>query len=74
MEAAKQYGGWESWLRLTEATRAKLLAHEMHRNMREHYEYDQRAPAEKKPGGNTALAPWVRMREAFLNGAAQPTP
>jgi len=68
IEAAKKHGGWSAWVRLTMQERALLLAHEMHLNLREHYECDLRkqpATPAKTPADN---APWTRMRNTFLGG------
>jgi len=63
IETAKQHGGWWVWSRyLSAQERVKLMAHELHKNMREHYYFDKRAPGEKvdKPKGE---APWDVMRK-----------
>jgi hypothetical protein len=46
--------------------KAQLLAHELHKKMREHYEYDLRLPAEKKPAPKNNFL--NRMRDRFLGG------
>jgi hypothetical protein len=69
VETAKKHGGWAAWRGLATVEKARLLAHELHKGMREHYEYDQRAPAkteaEKSVGGSSPLS---AMREKFLGG------
>lgn len=67
MEVAKLHGGWVMWERLPVQRRAKLIAHELHKGMRDHYYYDKRPEAEKgeKPKGE---APWDVMRKRYLGG------
>lgn len=66
IETAKHHGGWPAWLQLKAQERGMLMAHELHKSMRDHYYYDVRAPGEKveKP---KATMPWDRYREKFFN-------
>ena len=69
IETAKLHGGWPAWRGLPTVAKAELLAHELHKRMREHYGFDQRTegggrPADKKPKGDFLS----RMRDRFLGG------
>lgn len=68
IEVAKLHGGWPVWVGLSSAMKAELLAHEMHKRMREHYEFDQRTnegkPAEK-PKRHDIMSV---MRNRFFGG------
>lgn len=73
IECAKQHGGWAVWSTLSAATRGKLLAHEMHKNLRTHYESDvlRESSGQKTEGGarkSDAGTPWSAARETFFGG------
>jgi hypothetical protein len=71
IQTAKLHGGWGAWSRLPVEERAKLLAHELHLKMREHYEYDVRSPADKpdaKASAREGRGPWSDMRKQFFGG------
>lgn len=66
IEAAKKHGGWGEWLKLSVMDRGRLLAHELHAKMREHYEYDMRGDGGGASRGKDKKAPWSQMRERFF--------
>jgi len=73
IETAKLHGGWGIWIRLPVEARARLLAHEFHKNMREHYQWDMRkteaGSGVSDPGSGRrgdAGAPWSDLREKFF--------
>lgn len=68
IETAKKHGGWPVWQKLGVEDRARLLAHELHVKMREHYEYDVRNPAKPETKKTADNAPWSAMREKFYGG------
>ena len=47
IECAKQHGGWPAWSLLPVMTRGRLMAHEMEKNMRDHYSFDKRSKGDK---------------------------
>ena len=72
IETAKLHGGWAVWKSLPTEEKAELLAHELHKKMREHYEYDLRMDSSAKAtegrsssGKNNFLS---NMRDKFLGG------
>lgn len=69
IECAKLHGGWPVWVTLSPVMRGELLAHEMHKNMRTHYEHDvlrgDKGGGEKR---GDAAAPWSAVREKFFGG------
>ena len=59
IECAKLHGGWPRWAQLPDSTRGWLMAHELEKNMRDHYYFDARQKsgaggAEKPPGKSVA--------------------
>ncbi|MDE2105974.1 MAG: hypothetical protein KGL39_52615 [Patescibacteria group bacterium] len=70
METAKLHGGWPGWCGLPAQMRGKLMAHELHKNMREHYYFDMKNPDEQSKA-EKPKAPWDAAREKFFGG--QPT-
>lgn len=59
------HGGWQAWERLPLVMRAKLLAHEFEKNMRDHYMMDQRKeekPEEEKEPGAFSLGEQIRRK------------
>lgn len=66
IETAKKHGGWGAWMRLPAVDRGKLMAHEMHSNMRQHYEFDQRQAPEKAAEKKDSASPWSAMRKRFF--------
>lgn len=67
IETAKLHGGWAVWERLPCSTRGRLLAHEQHKAMREHYAHDLRS-AEGKATAPKVEAPWDAARNRFFGG------
>lgn len=67
IETAKLHGGWSVWQTFSAQVRGKLLAHEMHKNLRTHYEHDvmRDKTSEKK---SDAGAPWSAARDKFFGG------
>jgi hypothetical protein len=66
MEAAKAFHySWAEWQRENPLTRAKLVAHELCKGMRDTYNFEQRMEAGKheSPRGP---APWDAIRERFF--------
>lgn len=64
IETAKKHGGWYVWTRcLHPQERAELMAHELHRSMREHYYFDVRAPGEKAEKPKRGEFAWDEMRK-----------
>jgi len=67
IECAKLHGGWGAWSRLPAVQRGRLLAHEMVKNMRTHYDQDQlRRREDKAKSKGDEGAPWSAMREQFF--------
>lgn len=64
IETAKKHGGWPVWRALSVQDRAKLMAHEMHAGMREHYYFDKRLKGDKaeKP---KLEAPWEKVKKRY---------
>lgn len=54
IECAKLHGGWPAWLALSQQLRGWLMAHEMEKNMRDHYYFEVR---EKSGGKGSEPAP-----------------
>lgn len=70
IETSKRHGGWWVWTRhLTAQERGMLMAHELHRSMREHYFYDVGSGAGEKVEKPKPVAPWDRYRSEFMNRA-----
>ena len=67
IETAKLHGGWPVWVRLDPQMRAELLAHELHKNMRDHYYYDLRKPGETVEKPKMPMAHEL-MRKKFFGG------
>jgi hypothetical protein len=67
IEASKLHGGWWIWTRrLGPQERAKLMAHELHKQMRECYYYDKQRAAGERPEKPKAEAPWDVMRRRVM--------
>ena len=68
METAKAFHyTWREWLIESPVTRAKLVAHELARGMRETYNFEQRASDKDKAGAGKA--PWQAIRDKFFGKA-----
>jgi len=72
IETAKLHGGWPAWQKLALVVKAELLAHELHKRMREHYDFDQRnakAESGKAESRNSKKSDFLsRMRDRYLGG------
>ena len=53
------------WNLLSARERAELIAHEMVKNMRDHYYFDVRSGKKEKPKSES---PWDAMRRRFFGG------
>lgn len=72
METAKAFGypGWSAWEAEHPQVRAKLMAHELHRGMRETYNFEQRmAAGETADKPKNDAPPWQKIRERFFGDA-----
>jgi len=70
IETAKLHGGWSQWDRLDPQEKGRLMAHEMVKNMREHYHFDKRTAAgEKNVEKPKGTAPWDMIKNRFFGGA-----
>jgi hypothetical protein len=72
IEVAKLHGGWWHWSRLNRCEQAELMAHEMHKNMRAHYEWDKQRANPTREGQPSAeqpkvVAPWEALAQRFFN-------
>jgi len=76
MEAAKAWGyRWSDWQRENEYVKAKVMAHELHKGMREAYQWEQSSRegshGEAESAGRTGQdAPWDKIRNHFMGSAA----
>ena len=50
VECAKLHGGWPAWRALPASRRGWLMAHELEKNLRDHYYYDKRSKSGGKGG------------------------
>ena len=68
MEAAKAFHyTWSAWLAESPIIRARLLAHELTKGMRDSYNFEQRmAHSEREASGPKAAAPWDVIRKQFF--------
>lgn len=67
IEVAKMHGGMWQWEKLPTQRRAELIAHELHKNQREHYYHDVSRRDKKKGEKKTGLMPHEQMRERFFS-------
>ncbi len=71
-EACKafHYPGWSAWEAEHPMIRAQLIAHELHRQMREAYHAEKRLEKlGKADEGPRAEAPWDSVRRQFFGSA-----
>jgi hypothetical protein len=68
METAKAFHyTWSEWLAESPILKAKLIAHELVKGMRDTYNFDQRsAVGEKGASGPKQPAPWDTIRSRFF--------
>ncbi len=66
METAKAFHyTWSAWLAESPIVRAKLVAHELVKGMRETYNFEQRLDSEKSDTPKQP-APWDLIRQRFF--------
>ena len=64
METAKAFHyTWSQWVQEHPLTRAKLVAHELAKGMREAYTFEQRLDTKET---KTGPAPWDTIRDRFF--------
>ena len=66
---ALKHGGWPVWERLAAQQQGELMAHEAHKNMRDHYYYDKRTPGDPMPKPKVPM-PMDVIRNKFFGGGA----
>ena len=67
MEAAKAFNyTWSEWLAESPIIKAKLMAHELVKAMRDSYMFEQRMDAGEKGGTPKGPAPWDVIRNKFF--------
>ena len=76
IETAKLHGGWAQWDRIAPQERGELIAHEMVKNMRDHYYFDKRSEKLKQDEPDLErpkqTAPWEQIKSRFFGGAPSP--
>jgi hypothetical protein len=70
METAKafHYPGWGAWLAEAPQVRAKLMAHELHKGMRDSYHFEMRTEETGPQTTAPKKTPWQEVRERFMDG------
>jgi hypothetical protein len=68
METAKAFGyRWPAWLAESPLIKAKLVAHELEKGMRDSYHFEQRMDGAPKDGSSANQpAPWEMIRSRFF--------
>ena len=70
MEAAKVFHyRWDQWLAESPILRGRMMAHELHKGMRDTYNLEQRQAALESgadPAKPRSPAPWDAIREKFF--------
>ena len=68
METAKAFHyTWAEWLAEDPLLRAKMMAHELHKGMRDTYLFEQRQASAERGGDRPKTpAPWETIREKFF--------
>ena len=68
METAKSFHyTWSAWIAESPIVRAKLVAHELEKGMRDTYNFEQRLEADKQESDRPKQpAPWDLIRNQFF--------
>lgn len=67
MEAAKAFHyRWSEWLAESPILRAKMMAHELVKAMRDAYTFEQRMETVERGSGARQQAPWDAIRKQFF--------